>query len=167
MDLLLLFISRVANPVIKGLVLLLCSNLTRPSRLSDPQTSFCTAFTTRNFQINHMRIKFSCEQYEFSSDQVCVSVKGRLRRALDFWREINAPQFILDVIEFVYKLPLLQIPTPFSARNNSSALEHSAFVEKPFPISLDKVVLLKFLRGLSSSILCPFLSRNLAKSVSF
>lgn len=70
-----------------------------------------------------------CEQYEFSSDQDCVSVKGRLRRALDFWREINAPQFILDVIEFGYKLALFQIPKPFSARNNSSALEHSAFVE--------------------------------------
>ena len=55
-------------------------------------------------------------------------MKGRLRRALDFWREINAPQFILDVIEFGYILPLLQIPTPFSARNNSSTLEHSAFV---------------------------------------
>lgn len=56
-------------------------------------------------------------------------MKGRLRRALDFWREINAPQFILDVIEFGYKLALFQIPKPFSARNNSSALEHSAFVE--------------------------------------
>lgn len=54
-----------------------------------------------------------CEQYEFSSDQDCVSVKGRLRRALDFWREINTPQFILDVIEFGYILPLLQTPTPF------------------------------------------------------
>ena len=40
-------------------------------------------------------------------------MKGRLRRALDFWREINTPQFILDGIEFGYILPLLQTPTPF------------------------------------------------------
>ena len=58
-----------------------------------------------------------------------MSVKRRLRRALEFWKDIHAPQFILDVIEFGYKLPLLQIPTPFTARNNSSALEQSAFVE--------------------------------------
>ena len=56
-------------------------------------------------------------------------VKGRLSRALVFWKDIHALQFILDVIEFGYKLPLLQIPTPFTARNNSSALEQSAFVE--------------------------------------
>ena len=55
-----------------------------------------------------------------------MSVKGRLRRTLDFWTEINTPQFILDVIEFGYILPLLQTPTLFTARNNS-ALEHSAF----------------------------------------
>lgn len=38
-------------------------------------------------------------------------------------------------------------------------------LKTPFLISLDKVVLLKFLRNLSSSILCPLLFRNLAKSV--
>ena len=63
------------------------------------------------------------------SDQECVSVKGRLSRALEFWKDIHAPQFIVDVIDFVYILPLLQIPTPFTARNNSSALEQFAFVE--------------------------------------
>ena len=44
-------------------------------------------------------------------------------------KDIHAMQFMLDVIEFAYKLPLLQIPTLFTARNNSSALEQSAFVE--------------------------------------
>ena len=59
----------------------------------------------------------------------CLSVKGRLRGALNFWNDIHAPQFILDVIESGYKLPLLQIPSPFVARNNSSALDESHFVE--------------------------------------
>ena len=58
-----------------------------------------------------------------------MSVKGSLRRALEFWKDIHTTQFILDVIEFGYKLPLLQIPTSFTSRNNSSALEQSAFVE--------------------------------------
>ena len=57
------------------------------------------------------------------------SVKGQLRGALKFWSDIHAPQFILDVIEYVYKLPLLQIPPPFTAKNNSSVLEQPAFVE--------------------------------------
>ena len=58
-----------------------------------------------------------------------MSVKGRLRGALAFWNDVHAPQFILDVIEYGYKLPLLQIPLPFTAKNNSSALEQPAFVE--------------------------------------
>jgi len=58
-----------------------------------------------------------------------LSVKGRLRGALAFWNDIHAPQFILDVIEYGYKLPLLQIPPPFAAKNNSSASEQPAFVE--------------------------------------
>ena len=114
-----MFVLRVANLVIGVLVILLCSNLTRLSQsvshvlldiVCDPQFS-----DQSSAHLNFLHDP--CEQYEFASDQDCMSVKGRLRRALDFWREINALQFILDVIEFGYKLPLLQIPTPFSARN--------------------------------------------------
>ena len=57
----------------------------------------------------------------------CLSVKGRLRGALNFWNDIHAPQFILDVIESGYNLPLLQIPSPFVARNNSSALDECIY----------------------------------------
>ena len=96
-----------------------------------------------------------------------MSVKGRLRGALDFWREINAPQFILDIIEFGYKLPLLQIQTPFQLEIAPPHSNILLLLEAPFLISLDKAVLLKFLRNLSSPILCPFLFRNLAKSVLF
>lgn len=39
------------------------------------------------------------------------------------------PRSILDVIEYGYKLPLVQIPPPFTTKNNSSALEQLAFVE--------------------------------------
>jgi len=40
-------------------------------------------------------------QHEFKSDQECVSVKGRLSRALEFWKDIHAPQFILGVLNLV------------------------------------------------------------------
>ena len=41
----------------------------------------------------------------------------------------GAPLFIVDTIEFGYKLPLLQIPPSFVATNNNSALQESVFVE--------------------------------------
>ena len=49
------------------------------------------------------------------------------------------PKFIIEVIQFGYKLPLLQIPTPFTAKNNASALQESNFVENAINelISLD------------------------------
>ena len=52
-----------------------------------------------------------------------------MRKPIQFWREIDAPRFILDIIEFGYKLPLLQIPPPFVATNNNSALQESKLVE--------------------------------------
>ena len=39
------------------------------------------------------------------------------------------PDLVLDVIDYGHKLPLLQIPPSFTARNNSSALEQPVFVE--------------------------------------
>ena len=52
-----------------------------------------------------------------------------MRKSIQFWREIDAPRFIVDTIEFGYKLPLLQNPPPFVATNNNSALRESEFVE--------------------------------------
>ena len=74
-------------------------------------------------------LRVNGNSFEVKSGDDYLSVKGRLRGALKFWNDIHAPRFILDVIEYGYKLPLLQIPPPFTARNNSSALEQSAFVE--------------------------------------
>ena len=74
-------------------------------------------------------VEVQLSSYEVKSGDVHVSVRGRLRRSIQFWREIDAPRFILDTIEFGYKLPLLQIPPPFVATNNNSALQESKFVE--------------------------------------
>ena len=67
--------------------------------------------------------------YKIQSDGSRVSVKGRLRKFLSQWKQINAPQFILETIEFGYKLPLLTIPAPRIFRNNKSALDERLFVE--------------------------------------
>lgn len=76
---------------------------------------------------------------EIACDSAPVSVKGRLRKSLQFWKDIDAPRFIIDTIEFGYKLPLLQIPAPFVARNNNSAIQEFDFVENAINelISLD------------------------------
>ena len=74
-------------------------------------------------------LRVNGNSFEVKSGDDYLSVKGRLLGALKFWNDIHAPRFILDVIEYGYKLPLLQIPPPFTARNNSSALEQPAFVE--------------------------------------
>ena len=74
-------------------------------------------------------VNVQLSSYEVKSGDVPFSVRGRLRKSIQFWREIDAPRFILDTIAFGYKLPLLQIPPPFVATNNNSALQESEFVE--------------------------------------
>ena len=74
-------------------------------------------------------VEVQLSSYEVKSGDVPFSLRGRLRKSIQFWREIDAPRFILDTIEFGYKLPLLQIPPPFVATNNNSALQESEFVE--------------------------------------
>jgi len=78
------------------------------------------------------KLVFLCvngNSFEVKSSKDYLSVKGWLRGALAFWNDIHVPQFILVVIEYGYKLQPLQIPPPFIAKNNSSALEQPAFVE--------------------------------------
>ena len=69
--------------------------------------------------------------YEFKSRDAMLSfVKGRLRRALHEWKLIDAPKFIIEVIEFGYKLPFIHIPPPKVLKNNRSALMEVSFVEE-------------------------------------
>jgi len=59
------------------------------------------------------------------------SVRGRLRKCIDFWRSLEVSQFILNVIIQGYKIPFFHLPTPFSKANNTSARNNSAFVSEP------------------------------------
>ena len=49
-------------------------------------------------------------------------VTGSLKRALHEWKLIYVAQFIIEVIEFGYKLRFIHIPAPKVSRNNRSAL---------------------------------------------
>ncbi|CAG2237876.1 unnamed protein product [Mytilus edulis] len=68
--------------------------------------------------------------YDYESGTSCINVKNRLRNSLDFWKNIHASKFILDLIENGYKIPLINEPESVLLRNNKSALEHKDFVEK-------------------------------------
>ena len=63
-------------------------------------------------------------------DLTYSSVRGRLRKFVDFWRTLEVSQFILNVIMQGYKIPFFQLPTPFVKRNNTSARENSDFVSQ-------------------------------------
>ncbi|VDI48754.1 Hypothetical predicted protein, partial [Mytilus galloprovincialis] len=68
--------------------------------------------------------------YDYESGTSCINVNNRLKNSLDFWKNINASKFILDLIENGYKIPLIYEPESVLLRNNKSALEHIDFVEK-------------------------------------
>jgi hypothetical protein len=61
---------------------------------------------------------------------VVNKVKGRLKKCLQAWEEIQAPQFIIDIIQNGYKIPFLSIPPPFKASNNKLAINERQFVEQ-------------------------------------
>ena len=56
-------------------------------------------------------------------------VKGRLREHSKFWRsELQAPQFVLDIVTEGYRLPFVKYPQPAIADNHHSALVDAEFV---------------------------------------
>ncbi|XP_072042790.1 uncharacterized protein [Amphiura filiformis] len=69
--------------------------------------------------------------WEFGDAEILPSgVKGKLKPCLSFWKlELKASEFVLDVIEFGYKIPFVVQPPPFYAKNNRSSLVHPDFVE--------------------------------------
>ena len=78
-----------------------------------------------------------------------LSVQGRLRERSSFWKdELEASQFVLDIITNGYKLPFIAYPQPMIEKNHHSALKHSKFVE-------DSIGDPVWLRCVWESISCP------------
>ena len=68
------------------------------------------------------------ESYHHEQDSKNAFVKGSLRSNLEYWKEIGASDFMLDVIENGYKLPFRTIPDKAELKNNKSARENAQFV---------------------------------------
>jgi hypothetical protein len=51
---------------------------------------------------------FTHDFHEYEQGQKCIIVKGRLRKNIQFWRDIGASDFILDVLKFGYKIHFIQ-----------------------------------------------------------
>ena len=71
---------------------------------------------------------------QLAIDLTSSSVRGRLRKFVDFWRTLETSQFILNNIMQGYKIPFFQLPTPFVKRSNTytSARENSDFASRAF-----------------------------------
>ncbi|XP_072025653.1 uncharacterized protein [Amphiura filiformis] len=66
--------------------------------------------------------------YEYEQGSSEPIIKGRLRSSIDFWRSIQANDFVLSIIQNGYKLPLITTPPVIVLKNNKSALDNSDFV---------------------------------------
>lgn len=66
---------------------------------------------------------------EFCENSKSVTVKGRLRSHIEFWKSIGAPQFILNTLSGGYIIPFLTTPSRAHFHNNKSAIEHCDFVQ--------------------------------------
>ena len=62
--------------------------------------------------------------------QINVSVKGRLKQHLNFWKKIEANDYILDVVNNGYKLPFKCWPESVHLKNNRSSLNNDEFVRQ-------------------------------------
>jgi len=67
--------------------------------------------------------------YELESGH-SLRVEGNLMNNLVYWRSIGAPDFILSIIEYGYRLPFISFPLAVKLRNDKSAPIHADFVDQ-------------------------------------
>ena len=82
--------------------------------------------------------RFTHDFYEYEQGQKNILVKGRLKNHLSFWRSIGSSDFVLDIIENGYKIPLYSMPSRTSCKNNRSALCEPEFVSEAIKDLLDR-----------------------------
>jgi hypothetical protein len=82
-----------------------------------------------------IQVKLSSNTCEFKQpssntpvSSLKVKVKGRLRANVQFWKDIEASDFIIDTIQEGYKVPVREAPNPAIFSNNSSAFDNWQFV---------------------------------------
>ena len=84
-----------------------------------------------------------------------VNVKGKLKDHIQFWVNIQAPEFILSIISEGYKLLLLHTPPRSFTKNNLSIIRF--LLQNQFSIYLLRTEYQNFLTiAFTLSIRCPF-----------
>lgn len=66
----------------------------------------------------------------FESSHDCKGVKHRLKNVLEFWKSINASDFIISTISTGYVIPFIMPPKQMCMKNNRSALLNMEFVSE-------------------------------------
>ena len=82
--------------------------------------------------------RFTDDFFEYEQGQKEIIVKHRLRDHIDFWKSINANDFIIDTIFNGYKIPFYSLPPVSFSKNNKSALLESKFVSEAIRDLLDR-----------------------------
>ena len=75
---------------------------------------------------------------------ILIQVKGKLKESINFWREeLRAPDFLLDVIDHGYVVPLKTEPTPFVGKNHASifANRESTYSSREYKAGKKRLVL--------------------------
>lgn len=77
---------------------------------------------------NYNNEQFTDNFYVYEQGVKEIIVKNRLKRHVQFWKDIGASSFIIDTIEHGYKIPFYSLPKSVVLKNNKSALCEKDFV---------------------------------------
>ncbi|VDI04514.1 Hypothetical predicted protein [Mytilus galloprovincialis] len=77
-------------------------------------------------QLNTLQL----DSYEYEQSVTVQSVKGRLKKHLDYWKKIEANSYVLDIIENGYAIPFITTPDSVFSKNNKSAIDNAEFVSQ-------------------------------------
>ena len=66
--------------------------------------------------------------YDYKQGSAEPIVKGRMKTNIASWKQIGAPEYIVQVIEHGYKIRLVHTPPPARFNNNKSALNNADFL---------------------------------------
>ena len=113
---------------------------------------------------NFVEDDFDFFEYEQGRSSTIV-VAGRLKSHIQFWRSIGTSQFILDVIEHGYRIPVHSTPpVSFSSNNRSDQLWRILILlTKLFPNCWLPIAFLNRRSCPITSTLFPFLFSHLGK----
>ena len=80
-----------------------------------------------SFESRHLSLYSSTKVSKLGSS---ISVKGSLQKNVQFWESISAPENIVCMIKYGYKLPFMNTPNSAYFKNNVSAFENDNFVSE-------------------------------------